>query len=393
MPPLTKGNNDLVESAASMDGALFSGPKPIMGWRLCLVMLDECIMMAFCVLTIIAAAERSMPEFKQKEEAEKTGEKPPSDPIPTFQLDASLFLVIPISFSASLLLFFFFFSQLEFIMAIYISAFTMVAVAFSVQPICSWLSYVLCGLTTASVGFPVLGEVAVTTLISSAVGVFAVLAWLVTAHWILLDVLGIALVIWMLCHIKLPSIRVATALFVSLMIYDVFWVFFSERIFHKNVMMDVAMKQASNPVGVIANKVGLPEVAKSSPKIMLPGKFVMHGIFSDGSGVLGLGDVFIPGLIACFTRRFDHTLQCIGRERLKKNRVITYFNCSLLGFCAGMLMSTLAVLMYGVAQPALLYIVPTSIIPLLLVSIHHGETSALWHGDCSHIQVFPVHRT
>lgn len=48
---------------------------------------------------------------------------------------------------------------------------------------------------------------------------------------------------------RLPSLKVSTLLLTGLLIYDVFWVFFSSYIFSTNVMVKVATRPAENPVG------------------------------------------------------------------------------------------------------------------------------------------------
>ena len=52
-----------------------------------------------------------------------------------------------------------------------------------------------------------------------------------------------------IAFVRLPSLKVSTLLLTGLLIYDVFWVFFSSYIFNSNVMVKVATRPADNPVG------------------------------------------------------------------------------------------------------------------------------------------------
>lgn len=105
--------------------------------------------------------------------------------------------------------------------------------------------------------------------------------------------------------------------------------------------------------------------------------------------LLGLGDIIMPGLVLCFVLRFE------SRKRVNNlynnnpllfiNR-LTYFQCSLLGYCAGMkihssiscssssmsfsglLTATISSEVFKCAQPALLFLVPCTLTPLLCIA-------------------------
>ncbi|KAK1607101.1 hypothetical protein QYE76_030774 [Lolium multiflorum] len=62
------------------------------------------------------------------------------------------------------------------------------------------------------------------------------------------NALGISICIAFVSHVRLPNIKICSLLLVCLFVYDVFWVFFSERFFGANVMVSVATQKASNPV-------------------------------------------------------------------------------------------------------------------------------------------------
>lgn len=92
--------------------------------------------------------------------------------------------------------------------------------------------------------------------------------------------------------VRLPSLKVSTLLLVGLLMYDVFWVFFSSYIFNTNVMVKVATRPAENPVGVFAKKLHLPGLVRDAPKLSLPGKLVFPSVHNSGHfSMLGLGDI------------------------------------------------------------------------------------------------------
>ena len=64
--------------------------------------------------------------------------------------------------------------------------------------------------------------------------------WVYNASPFFNNVIGIALTICALSVIRVQNIKVITVVFVLLFIYDIFWVFFSQPLFKKNVMVTVA---------------------------------------------------------------------------------------------------------------------------------------------------------
>ena len=63
--------------------------------------------------------------------------------------------------------------------------------------------------------------------------------------------LGMGLCVAFIAFVRLPSLKVSTLLLTGLLIYDVFWVFFSSYIFNSNVMVKVATRPADNPVTIL----------------------------------------------------------------------------------------------------------------------------------------------
>ena len=95
-------------------------------------------------------------------------------------------------------------------------------------------------------------------------------------HWLLMDALGMGLCVAFIAFVRLPSLKVSTLLLSGLLLYDVFWVFFSQYVFSANVMVRVATRPADNPVGAVARRFHLGgHMARNAPRLSLPGKLVI----------------------------------------------------------------------------------------------------------------------
>merc|ERR1719245_2088700 len=101
-----------------------------------------------------------------------------------------------------------------------------------------------------------------------------VFVWIMTGHWLLMDAMGMGLCVAFIAFVRLPSLKVSTLLLSGLLLYDVFWVFFSQYVFSANVMVRVATRPAENPMGIMARKLSLGGVggsmARNAPHLSLP---------------------------------------------------------------------------------------------------------------------------
>ncbi|PSC69300.1 signal peptide peptidase [Micractinium conductrix] len=90
--------------------------------------------------------------------------------------------------------------------------------------------------------------------------------------------------------VGLKSFRVAAVLLLGMLAYDVFWVFSSPSVIGENVMLQVATSEVvTGPIRLLF------------PRI--PGSIGEAAQFP--YSLLGLGDVAIPGLLACLALRYD----------------------------------------------------------------------------------------
>merc|ERR1719444_18428 len=110
--------------------------------------------------------------------------------------------------------------------------------------------------------------------------------------------------------------------------------------------------------------------------------------FSTASGhfsMLGLGDIVMPGLLLCFVLRYDAYKKAQHAKMAEQGiplpshwHRISYFHCSLFGYFLGLLTATISSEVFKAAQPALLYLVPFTLLPLFAMAYLKGELRSMW---------------
>lgn len=214
-------------------------------------------------------------------------------------LDRSQALMIPVMSSFSLLLMFYLFSSVSQLLTAFTAIASVSSLFFCLSPYAAYLKSQF-GLADPFVSrccSKSFTRIQAMLLLACS---FTVAAWLVSGHWILNNLLGISICIAFVSHVRLPNIKVCAMLLLCLFVYDIFWVFFSERFFGANVMVSVATQQASNPVHTVANSLSLPGLQLITKKLELPVKIVfprnlLGGVVPGESAadfmMLGLGDM------------------------------------------------------------------------------------------------------
>jgi len=322
---------------------------------------------------------------KEKERDQLLGHGTAQTPEPNVQtLDSLQALCLPIGASVSLLVMFFFFDSMQTLFAVCTAIIATLALAFLLLPMCQYVARPCLDNTKVSLG--VCGRFTAAEVLSFVVSLGIVGVWVVTGHWLLMDAMGMGLCVAFLAFVRLPSLKVSTLLLLGLLVYDVFWVFFSSYIFSANVMVKVATRPADNPVGVMARRLHLGRLGQAAPKLSLPGKLVFPSLQHQGHfSMLGLGDVVMPGLLLCFVLRYDQQkkAQLLSAEAgvpMPPSHVhkISYFHCSLIGYFLGLLTATVSSEVFKAAQPALLYLVPFTLLPLLTMAYVKGDLRRMW---------------
>ncbi|KAL5567981.1 hypothetical protein UlMin_024556 [Ulmus minor] len=310
--------------------------------------------------------------------------------VASITLDRSQALMIPVMSSFSLLLMFYLFSSVSQLLTAFTAIASVSSLFFCLSPHVTYLKSQF-GLADPFVSRCCSNSFtriqALLLLLCSGM----VASWLVSGHWVLNNILGISICIAFVSHVRLPNIKICAILLVCLFVYDIFWVFFSERFFGANVMVSVATQQASNPVHTVANSLSLPGLQMITKKLELPVKIVfprnlLGGAIPGGNArdfmMLGLGDMAIPGMLLALVLWFDHrrsreTVSLLDLHSSKGHKYIWY---ALPGYAVGLVAALAAGVLTHSPQPALLYLVPSTLGPVVVISWIRKELVELWDG-------------
>ncbi|XP_072974783.1 signal peptide peptidase-like 1 [Typha angustifolia] len=341
-------------------------------------------LIATAVFVTYASAARALDHGKEMERNLDFSEA-------SITLDRSQALMIPLASSCSLLLMFYLFSSVSHLVTAFTAIASASALFFCLSP---YVAYVK---SRYNLMDPFVSRCCAKsftrmqgTLLLFCIG--TVVVWLVSGNWVLNNLLGIAICIAFVSHVRLPNIKICALLLVCLFVYDIFWVFFSERFFGANVMVSVATQKASNPVHTVANSLNLPGLQLITKKLELPVKLVfprnlMGGIVPGSSAgeymMLGLGDMAIPGMLLALVLCFDHQKNRemaipVDTSFSKGQKYIWY---AVSGYAIGLVTALAAGILSQSPQPALLYLVPSTLGPVIFLSWLRNDLTELWEGS------------
>lgn len=242
------------------------------------------------------------------------------------------------------------------------------------------LDFAFPSVASRQINLPALGDsVPLSEVLGLLLSASLALVWYLNRRtcWYLQDVFGISLCFVFLKTVQLPSLKVATILLSMAFVYDVFFVFISPAIFGRSVMEDVATggpaayTRSDYPgVDYCERYPEYPACVDPEPMPML---LVLPRIMDwvGGVSMLGLGDIIIPGLLLSFALRFDYSPRSLGEN---------YYRSMCIGYAVGLGMANLAVSLMQTGQPALMYLVPTTLGTLLVLSWKNGDLKAMWSG-------------
>ncbi|XP_075831527.1 signal peptide peptidase-like 2B isoform X1 [Microtus pennsylvanicus] len=181
--------------------------------------------------------------------------------------------------------------------------------------------------------------------------------------WVLQDILGIAFCLYMLKTIRLPTFKACTLLLLVLFIYDVFFVFITPFLTKSgnSIMVEVATGPSNS-----STHEKLPMVLKV-PRLNTSPLSLCDRPFS----LLGFGDILVPGLLVAYCHRFDIQVQ--------SSRI--YFVACTIAYGLGLLVTFVALVLMQRGQPALLYLVPCTLMTSCTVALWRRELGAFWTGS------------
>lgn len=177
--------------------------------------------------------------------------------------------------------------------------------------------------------------------------------------WVLQDILGIAFTINLLRIARLPSFKICTILLVLLFFYDIFFVFITPLLTKngESVMVEVATggnSQEQMPMVLKVPHMGFDPLAFCSTKYSM----------------LGFGDMLVPGLLVAYCYSFD-----VDKDTRK-----VYFFAVVTAYGIGLIITFAGLYLMANAQPALLYLVPCMLGPVVLISLCRREFRQFWTG-------------
>ena len=194
-----------------------------------------------------------------------------------------------------------------------------------------------------------------------------VIAYFITKHWLLNNLIGIAFSICGIESLVLPSFQVGFILLWGLFFYDIFWVYGTD------VMVTVA-KSVDAPI-----------------KLIFP---VNLHVENPNFSMLGLGDIVIPGVFIALCLKYDVdkailNLRKQGVKDFDYDQIPTsYFNWSLVGYALGIVLTFNAMIIFNHPQPALLFLVPSCCLCVLLCAIKNGEFKQLFEYNEDQIRQY-----
>ncbi|KAK8823898.1 hypothetical protein WA538_001186 [Blastocystis sp. DL] len=159
----------------------------------------------------------------------------------------------------------------------------------------------------------------VVTVVSCVIPTAIVILWILCGSPLINNILGVCLTLSAISMIRLPSLKIVFTIFILLFFYDIFWVFFSERFFHQNVMVTVAQQNLTESATRVMQSVG--RNVSATYHLEFPSKLMIRSWDGSSFSYLGLGDLFIPGLLFAFIFSFQYYLEYVRRNENQSNGV------------------------------------------------------------------------
>ncbi|XP_062937546.1 signal peptide peptidase-like 2C [Cynocephalus volans] len=181
--------------------------------------------------------------------------------------------------------------------------------------------------------------------------------------WLLQDTLGVASCLFILRRVRLPTLKNCTSLLLALLAFDVFFVFITPLLTKtgESIMVEVASGPADS-----SSHERLPMMFRV-PWLSFSALTLCDQPFS----ILGFGDIVVPGFLVAYCHRFD--VQVCSRQ--------VYFVACTVAYAVGLLVTFIAMVLMQMGQPALLYLVSSTLLTSLAVATHRQELTLFWTGQ------------
>lgn len=282
-------------------------------------------------------------------------------------LEGSAAMAFPIIAAISITLLFFFLRSVGIVFTALSTISGFFAITFVVWPFAEALCRVFLNNSSASSRDYFSTAITSITVLCALV---VIMLWLFTGNWICNNIIGVCLCVLFASLCKLSNLKVAVILFIGLFFYDIFFVFFSQRFFGRNVMVEVATSEPTNPASAIASWLNLP--VSPVKTLALPAKLIIP-TSSGHYAILGLGDIILPEILLAYLLQFD-LQSCI-------TPIYTgYFIPAIIAYAFALALSFFFNYAFLSAQPALLYIVPAVLLTTIFAALYRRHFISLWTG-------------
>ncbi|XP_008113477.2 signal peptide peptidase-like 2B [Anolis carolinensis] len=184
--------------------------------------------------------------------------------------------------------------------------------------------------------------------------------------WILHNVLGMCIGIYLLRTIHIPNLKNCSMFLIAHLFYDTVCLFITPFL--------------TKTGRSVTDVTGLGSYHSEKIPFLLKAPILSSASTLDNSfAVAGLGDVVLPGFLVAYCHRFDVQVGSSG----------VYFLASTLAYSYGLLVNFIATTFLQANQPTLLYLVPCILITILTVAAARKEVVIFWVGmraeeDMSH---------
>ncbi|XP_022445606.1 signal peptide peptidase-like 2C [Delphinapterus leucas] len=181
--------------------------------------------------------------------------------------------------------------------------------------------------------------------------------------WLLQDMLGVAYCLFILRRVRLSTLKNCASLLLALLAFDVFFVFVTPLLTRTgdSIMLEVAL----GPADSLSHE-RLP-MALKVPRLSFSALTLCDQPFS----ILGFGDIVVPGFLVAYCHRFD--------VHIRSRQV--YFVACTVAYAVGLLVTFVAMALMQMGQPALLYLVSSTLLTSLAVAACRQELTLFWTGQ------------
>ncbi|KAK2894351.1 hypothetical protein QQF64_012835 [Cirrhinus molitorella] len=194
--------------------------------------------------------------------------------------------------------------------------------------------------------------------------------------WILQDLLGVAFCLNFLKTISLSNFKICVILLSLLLLYDVFFVFITPFLTKngESIMVQVALGPGAGGKG---DGIEVPGENSSSyeklPVVMRIPQFsaLAQNLCMMQFSILGYGDIIIPGLLVAYCHKFD--------VWMGNSRRIYFISCAI-AYAVGLMVTFAVMLLSKMGQPALLYLVPCTLLTSSILASVRKEFRHFWSG-------------